>query len=151
LKTGFSSALIPLSNLCHNSSGKNRSSVRFPLVEPSLFHRIVNVVLGCAKKTVPWITARWIIAAVATIKRFIEFTKGKQIGQSVCGVNVSPKHHCSVPVFVSPADPRPAFVGSTFFHLAPESQYGSLSLHNQIIGCATLLARQGVGASSFSH
>lgn len=128
---------------------------RFPILfssrESPLFDCVSNVISRCAKKQMVWIDTRWVVAFVTAVQRFFKITKCEQVRKPMCCVHLSSEHHRSIPVTIFSSIPNPALIWTSFFNLAPKSFFGSLSSHKSLhLICATLLARQGAGAFSFS-
>jgi hypothetical protein len=121
------------------------------LLPSPLIRRVLDVLLVRPKKKMGKIAARRIVAMVAhehSIGNWsIQLLPSKTMSKS--GFPVHPEKPIPSSIFTS--RPRPAFIGTTFFHLAPKPNFDRLSLHNQIVGCAALLDRQVAGAFSFSQ
>lgn len=138
-------------------------------VKTAFGNRILNILFCSSKKKVDGITARWIVALVAHIKTLIEFSKCEQICEAVRDPLFGPIGNAPVSVSKGSTFPRPAFVESSNLNLAPKSKLWitptqvsrrstgflvscSLFLHKSVrLICATLSARQGARAFSFSH
>jgi hypothetical protein len=154
---GNPSLLVNSSDLSDLSFRKNVHWVTFSRFgvwfSPASFILTVLNVFRCrSKEKMIWVAARWIVATMTNIKRLVKVSVGKNkrdtMSRPVSSSESNP------PVFVADTRlPRPAFIGSTFFHLAPEANFDRLSLHSitQLIVCHALGCANSARAFSFSQ
>lgn len=141
---------IRVCQACHSVLFSPRSC----FLHPAFFHRIVHVVLLCSQKQMGRIAAGWIIAMMTYKQCFWEFSMLQKVCETMrfC-FRHSPSVKITVALGVFARLPRPTFLRTALFHLAPKPNFDRLSLHKSVILiCATLSALiKREGTFIFSH
>lgn len=158
------SAVVKITNFTNDILCKNGKTVRlascFYFVLTALIKHVRSVLLRCSGPQVGWVAAfRMSNARVENMKpvrnvNFVVRNPSNFMCSSRDGFTLSPNSKSAIPTLGLGGQPRPAFIGRFYFHLAPESFLNfwreylreqfwryRLPLHNSVVLiCATLSA-----------
>jgi len=101
-------------------------TLAYRISSPSLFDRILNIVVRCANKQMFWIAASRIVAFMKRTKSFWYFPKCNLEGNSVARLADAISSYTTIPIWISIAKPRPTFIRVAFLDFIPKPLFKSI-------------------------